>query len=142
VHEPAPEPAPAPVVVKQESIELDRTVQFLPNSANLVDDSKSLLDEVAKVLESHPEVQEVQIEGYTDSRLSAQHNKQLSLQRANSVRGYLIRQGISKHRLIAKGFGADNPIADNATYEGRLQNRRVELKITKRGDAGSGGDGE
>src|SRR5574337_1796786 len=113
--EPEPEPEPKPVVVKKEKIELNRTVQFLPDSAKLVEDSKSLLDEVAKVLDEHPEIKEIQIEGYTDSRLSKSHNKKLSIRRAKSVREYLIKKGIAKDRMLAKGFGADNPIADNGT---------------------------
>src|SRR5262245_34662435 len=133
--EPEPEPTPPPVVVKREEIELDRTVQFEPNSAKLIEDSKSLLDEVAKALEEHPEVKQVQIGGHTDSRMSTRHNKKLSKQRAMAVRAYLVDKGINRDRLVAMGFGEEKPIADNATWKGRFQNRRVELKITKRDDS-------
>lgn len=137
--EPRPEPEPAkPVVVKKESIELDRTVQFEPDSAKLIEDSRDLLDEVAKALEAHPEIKQVSIEGHTDSRLSARHNQSLSVRRASSVRSYLITKGIAKDRLAAKGFGATQPVADNSTWKGRFQNRRVHLRITQRDAAGGG----
>jgi len=136
---PPPEPEPEkPVVVKKEKIELDRTIQFEPNSAKLIDDSKVLLDEVAKALDEHPEIKIVQIEGHTDSRMGTQHNKKLSVQRANSVRSYLIQKGVAKNRLTAKGFGETKPTGDNSTWKGRFQNRRVDLKITKRDDDASG----
>jgi outer membrane protein OmpA-like peptidoglycan-associated protein len=124
------------VVVKKESIELDRTVQFEPDSAKLIADSKDLLDEVAKALDDHPEIKLVSIEGHTDSRMSTRHNQKLSVQRANSVRSYLIKKGITKDRLVAKGFGETEPVADNSTWKGRFQNRRVHLKILKRDDDG------
>lgn len=135
--EPEPEP-PKPVVVKKDSIELDRTVQFEPDSAKLIEDSRNLLDEVAKALEDHPEIKQLSIEGHTDSRLSAKHNQRLSVRRANSVRSYLITKGIAKDRLVAKGFGATQPVADNSTWKGRFQNRRVHLRITQRDDAAGG----
>ena len=133
--EPEPEP-PKPVVVKKESIELDRTVQFEPDSAKLIDDSKHLLDDVAKALEHHPEIKVVSIEGHTDSRMSARHNQKLSVARANSVRSYLITKGIAKDRLVTKGFGETQPVADNSTWKGRYENRRVHLKILQRDDGG------
>jgi OOP family OmpA-OmpF porin len=135
--EPEPEP-PKPVVVKKESIELDRTVQFEPDSAKLIADSKDLLDEVAKALDDHPEIKVVSIEGHTDSRMSTRHNQKLSVARANSVRSYLMTKGIAKDRLVAKGFGESQPVADNGTWKGRFQNRRVHLKILKRDDDGDG----
>lgn len=134
--EPEPEPEPPPVVVKKERIELDRTIQFEPYSATLIDDSKALLDEVAAVLSKHPEIKLVQIEGHTDSKLDTRYNQKLSEKRANAVRTYLIAQGIAKNRLTTKGFGETKPIGDNTTWKGRFQNRRVDLKITKRDDEG------
>jgi OmpA-OmpF porin, OOP family len=132
--EPPPEPEPPPVVVKKERIELDRTIQFEPYSAKLIEDSKVLLDEVAAVLTKHPEILLVQIEGHTDSKMGTQYNQQLSVKRANAVRAYLIKAGIAKNRLTAKGFGEKKPVGDNNTWKGRFQNRRVDLKITKRAE--------
>jgi hypothetical protein len=68
----------------------------------------------------------------------ARHNQKLSVQRASSVRSYLVTKGIAKDRLVAKGFGATQPVADNRTWKGRFQNRRVHLRITQRDDAAGG----
>jgi outer membrane protein OmpA-like peptidoglycan-associated protein len=70
----------------------------------------------------------VEVQGHTDSRGSAQHNLILSQHRAESVMAYLKDHGVSND-MTARGYGKTRPIADNTTREGRLQNRRVTLKI-------------
>jgi outer membrane protein OmpA-like peptidoglycan-associated protein len=139
--EPEPEPEPPPpeppaVVVKQETIELNRTIQFETGSAKLVDDSRTLLDDVAKAVDAHPEIKKIVIEGHTDARDTTRHNLKLSNKRAAAVRAYLITKGIAKERMVSKGFGEARPVADNKTEDGRFKNRRVDLKITERDDAG------
>ena len=76
-----------------------------------------------------PEIKAVQIEGHTDSSGGVNHNRELSKQRAQSVRKRLIEHGIDPLRLTAAGFGPDRPIDSNSTEEGRRNNRRVELRI-------------
>nr|WP_288498898.1 OmpA family protein [uncultured Pseudomonas sp.] len=71
----------------------------------------------------------IEIVGYTDSTGSRQHNIALSERRAQSVTSYLTAQGIDGSRLSSRGAGPDNPIADNASAEGRAQNRRVEVNL-------------
>ncbi|SHL00203.1 OmpA family protein [Phytopseudomonas punonensis] len=71
----------------------------------------------------------IEIVGYTDSTGSRQHNMALSERRAQSVTSYLTAQGIDGSRLSNRGAGPDNPIADNASAEGRAQNRRVEVNL-------------
>jgi len=133
--EPPPPPEPPAVVVKQDTIELDRTIQFETGSAKLVDDSRALLDDVAKAVDAHPEIKKIVIEGHTDSRDTTRLNRRLSNKRAAAVRAYLIAKGIAKERMVAKGFGESRPVADNKTEDGRFKNRRVDLKITERDDA-------
>ena len=132
--EPAPEPPPPPpkVEVKDEKIELNEKVNFETGKAKLLPASETLLDEVAKVLSDHPEIQKIRIEGHTDGQGGAGYNLTLSNNRAKAVRAYLISKGIDGKRLESKGFGKTKPIADNKTEEGREQNRRVELRIVKR----------
>jgi outer membrane protein OmpA-like peptidoglycan-associated protein len=131
--EPAPEPpAPPKVEVKAEKIELPETVQFEVDSSNLVENSKTLLNEVAAQLKSHPEITKIQIEGHTDSTASHRHNQKLSEQRAAAVKTYLVGRGIDANRMTTKGFGQDKPIADNKTEEGRFKNRRVDFVILQR----------
>src|SRR5881396_1626917 len=69
----------------------------------------------------------IEIAGYTDGTGSAATNLRLSQARAEVVRAYLVSRGVSPTRMIARGYGASNPIAVNTTPEGRAQNRRVEL---------------
>ena len=69
-----------------------------------------------------------EIGGYTSSMGDAARNLALSRRRALAVRAYLVRQGFPPARLVAVGYGAQNPIASNATAVGRLQNMRVEIK--------------
>lgn len=88
-----------------------------------------MLDEVASVMEAHPEVKLVNIEGQTDDRGSAAANLALSQARAQSVKAYLVGKGVAAERLGAHGSGPTSPIADNATAEGREKNRRVEFIV-------------
>jgi outer membrane protein OmpA-like peptidoglycan-associated protein len=101
-------------------------VNFRSGKAVLTPNSYRILDEVAKSLKEWKDVK-LEIIGYTDSRGSYAINKRLSQLRANSVRDYLVRQGIEPSRLRAIGRGEENPIANNATAEGRAANRRVEM---------------
>jgi OmpA-OmpF porin, OOP family len=103
-------------------------VNFETNSATLTGDSKPILDKVAAGLKEHPHLI-VELQGHTDSTGSARYNLGLSERRAESVREYLISQGVSPSQLTAKGFGATQPIASNSTAEGRAQNRRVVMHV-------------
>lgn len=129
--EPPPPPPPA-VEVKDEKIELNEKVQFEFAKATLLPASKTLLDQVATVLNEHPEIEKVRIEGHTDNEASDAYNLRLSNNRAAAVRNYLMSKGVAGKRMESKGFGETKPIADNTTPEGRETNRRVEIRILKR----------
>jgi len=119
------------VVVTQTKIEIKQTVYFDTNKAKIKAVSFSLLDEVAQALKDNPTIK-VEVQGHTDSQGNDAFNKKLSQQRAESVRTYLIKGGIVSNRMTAKGYGEDQPLADNRTNQGRSQNRRVEFVITSR----------
>jgi OOP family OmpA-OmpF porin len=74
----------------------------------------------------------VEVAGHTDSVGSEEYNMGLSDRRANSVKDYLISQGITATRLTARGYGESQPVASNDTDAGRAQNRRVELIVLSR----------
>jgi outer membrane protein OmpA-like peptidoglycan-associated protein len=92
--------------------------------------SFKLLNEVANALKENATI-EILVEGHTDSTGSDQTNMRLSQARAESVREYLLGQGIDPGRLKARGFGKDVPIDTNNSAAGRERNRRVEFTITK-----------
>jgi outer membrane protein OmpA-like peptidoglycan-associated protein len=104
-------------------------VLFDFNKATLKPAAKERLAKVAGIILAYPDLQ-LKIDGYTDSIGSAQYNQQLSDERAAAVRDYLISQGVSANNVIAQGFGKNDPIASNATPEGRQQNRRVEMLVS------------
>lgn len=71
----------------------------------------------------------IELRGYTDNNGQAEYNVDLSSRRATSVKNYLVKAGVDESRIKVKGFGQEQPIADNATYEGRRLNRRVEYVV-------------
>jgi outer membrane protein OmpA-like peptidoglycan-associated protein len=105
-------------------------VTFLPSSATLTAEAKTVLDSAVAALSGQADLK-VELGGHTDSQGKDAANMALSQKRAESVRKYLIDKGIDGGRLTAKGYGETQPIADNNTLEGRKENRRVELKIVK-----------
>ena len=125
-----PPPAPSPGQARQQTpstIILDG-LQFATDSDQLVEGSEAVLENVITSLKNNPEIR-LEIAGYTDDRGDALYNRILSRRRAEAVMIYLVEHGIDARRLTAAGYGSDDPIADNATEEGRRKNRRVELHI-------------
>ena len=104
-------------------------VNFEPQSYELTEASKKILDEAVITINASPELQSIEVQAHTDSRGSEKYNLKLSENRAESVRSYLVSQGVAESRLVAKGYGETKPIADNDSEEGRAKNRRVELKV-------------
>jgi outer membrane protein OmpA-like peptidoglycan-associated protein len=107
-------------------------VLFDTGSATLKPGTREKLARVSGILLSHPDLK-LAIEGHTDSVGDADYNQRLSDNRADSVRGYLVSQGIASTAVTTKGFGETQPVASNDTPAGRQQNRRVELVVA--GDA-------
>ena len=118
------------VKVTKEKIELSQKVFFEYNKSRILPQSFQLLRDVATVLKDRPTM-EVRIEGHTDSTGSARRNRVLSQERADSVRAFLVKEGVDSARMISKGYGPDQPIANNRLATGREKNRRVEFFITK-----------
>jgi outer membrane protein OmpA-like peptidoglycan-associated protein len=105
-----------------------RAVDFEYNSTHLTAPARQTLDDVASALKGQTELN-VEIQGYTDSIGSDSYNLSLSQRRADAVKEYLVGDGISASSLTAKGYGKADPIASNATKEGRAQNRRVAFQV-------------
>jgi OOP family OmpA-OmpF porin len=109
-------------------------INFQVNSADLTPGSSATLDEAVKVLQEYADIR-LEIGGHTDNNGPADYNRRLSQRRADKVKSYFVDKGIAADRLEAKGYGPDNPLADNATREGRVQNRRVEFTLLTTGGA-------
>lgn len=124
---------PPPVLTKVKvgagKIDLDGKVMFESGMSHLRSESFGLLDEVVTLLQANPKIRKVRIEGHTDSAGADSVNMTLSGARARSVRDYLVQKGVAAERLVAKGFGETQPIANNGTPEGREANRRVVFVI-------------
>ncbi len=107
-----------------------RTILFDTGKASLKTESVSVFVDIIRILNEYPN-SNFTVEGHTDSVGSASLNQSLSEKRANSVRDFLIKEGVSAARLTAIGYGEDRPIADNKTSKGRTENRRVEINLKK-----------
>jgi OOP family OmpA-OmpF porin len=101
---------------------------FETGKSDLKAESFAAIDNLVDYLNRKTDVK-IEIDGYTDDVGSEASNLTLSMARANTVRAYILTKGISPDRVTAKGFGMDDPIADNATASGRAQNRRMEVKM-------------
>jgi OOP family OmpA-OmpF porin len=123
-----PPPPPPPLPPTQQQINYNfSNIQFEFNSSVLKTESYPILDNEVLSMKADPSVK-FTLSGYASAEGTEEHNMQLSIDRANAVKVYLINAGISADNLTAKGFGQANPVADNGTEEGRVLNRRVEVK--------------
>ncbi|HMU61775.1 MAG TPA: OmpA family protein [Gemmatimonadales bacterium] len=116
----APAPPSAPRLVLRE-------VTFATGSATLTPGAQSSLRATASTLLAEPSLR-FEVAGYSDDTGSRTVNERLSLERAQSVRAFLVSAGVPADRLTAQGYGPADPVASNATAEGRALNRRVELR--------------
>lgn len=110
-------------------LNMPNNVTFDTGSSNLKPAGANTLVGVAMVLKEYPKTA-VNVVGYTDSTGTRARNMTLSKQRAESVASALITQGVSAGRVRIAGMGPDNPVASNATENGRAQNRRVEITLS------------
>lgn len=111
-------------------VTLSGSVLFRSAESQLLSSAKVKLDQVAKALLA-VSARNFIVEGHTDSRGSASYNQDLSQRRADAVRDYLVNRGYPAERIQARGMGKGSPIADNASPEGRANNRRVEIVIER-----------
>lgn len=120
---PAAQPAPLPA----RRIVL-RGVNFEFDSAALSPDAQVILETAIEALSESPGAR-IEVAGHTDSTGTEGYNQRLSERRAQAVADYLSKGGIDASRLDVRGYGESNPVADNATRDGRAQNRRVSLNV-------------
>ncbi len=104
-------------------------LRFSPDKAVLTDSGRQVLDELVSRLKSFDKMVFVEIQGHTDASGNETYNKYLGEKRAEIVRDYLHEQGMPLNLMSTISYGEERPLADNATRDGRAQNRRVEVLV-------------
>jgi outer membrane protein OmpA-like peptidoglycan-associated protein len=129
-----PEPAPAPVVPPKEpnfpAQQVLRGVTFVSNTPEMTFESFQWLDAIVNNLKEFPAI-EIEVCCYADGTSKRPPPMQLTQSRAESVRQYIVAQGVDSNRIRAIGYGSASPIADNRTAAGRALNRRIEIVRTR-----------
>jgi len=125
-------------VLQEGRLEILDHVYFQTNRSTILRRSYTLLDNVARVLNNHPEIERIQVDGHTDARGRREYNLELSQSRAEAVVEYLVTRGdVARERLEARGFGPDRPVVEGAsTPAEHAQNRRVEFNIPRNSGIG------
>ena len=129
---PPAEPDVAPrVEVRDDRIQINEKIQFAYNDSTILEQSFSLLEEIAKVMNDNPRIKKIEIGGHASTEGSDEHNMRLSDRRAKSVMKHLTTQGkVDAARLTAKGYGETKPlVSPDETEAERETNRRVEFLI-------------
>jgi outer membrane protein OmpA-like peptidoglycan-associated protein len=104
-------------------------IKFFPDSAILLDSEKTKLDRLGEILKKYPD-RDIMVSGHTALAGTADERMKLSVERAKAVTDYLLSKRVrTADRIVVRGFGAEKPVADNATEEGKRKNRRVEITI-------------
>lgn len=106
-------------------------LNFVPNTPTFVAGSEKMVQDLAKIMSAYPRVQ-LKLTCYTDNTGDSLQNRKLSLKRAFAVKKLLVDNGIKDTRIDFTGRGGSNPIASNATEEGKAKNRRIELRVIKK----------
>jgi outer membrane protein OmpA-like peptidoglycan-associated protein len=109
-------------------VKFNSAILFDTNKADLKGAAKSDLAEFANVLKEYKDTDLI-IEGHTDNTGTKKINKPLSVNRADSVIGFLESQGVDRSRMTGRGYADEMPVADNSSEAGRQQNRRVQIHI-------------
>jgi OOP family OmpA-OmpF porin len=123
----APAPPPMPVYEKHT---VSATALFDFDKANLKPAGKEAIHGIdEEIKSSEAKVIDINVVGYTDSVGTEEYNQELSVRRANAVKDYMVSEGIDPGIIDVKGMGEADPVASNATAEGRAENRRVEISV-------------
>ena len=114
-----------------------QVVHFEVDEAIIPEANKALLDNAVKIMQQVPDMT-LMIIGHTDKTADAAYNMKLSQERAQAMKDYLVAQGADASKLMTKGIGETDPIADNATEQGRFRNRRIEFAVYDETTMGEG----
>ena len=121
------------VTIEEDRVVILEKIQFALDSAEILEASFPLMDQITGALRDNPQITKVEIQGHTDDQGTDEYNADLSQRRAESVQRWLVEHGIEAARLRARGYGETMPLVRDITEEARAQNRRVEFRIMERG---------
>lgn len=124
-----PDTGDARVIYEEGELMILEAVEFEHGSARVSGKSDSLLSQVALMIKANPQIKKVRVEGHTDSSGPSDVNQRLSENRAESVKNYLIRKGVSPSRVESRGYGEDRPKVKGEEPEANAKNRRVEFIV-------------
>jgi len=126
----APQPEAWKIITEEKPVRIDGA-NFAFDSAKLRPTADGKLQPVVDFAMRYPDA-DMEVSGYTDNIGSKAYNLKLSQHRADAVKAYLVKKGVSADRIATKGYGESMPVADNKTRAGRALNRRVEVRYTVR----------
>jgi outer membrane protein OmpA-like peptidoglycan-associated protein len=143
--QPPPQPTPQPIettpppavtdtgdaVLEGDRIKIAKTIYYDTDKDTIRPESYPILNAVANVIKSHPEIEQLIVEGHTDDQGNVEHNRELSEKRANAVVRYLASVGITIP-MQAPGYGATAPVCFTTDDTCRQMNRRVEFKVKRK----------
>ncbi len=124
-----PDEGPARVIVENGRIRILENIRFKKGSAEIDEESNSILNQVALTMKANPSIKRVRVEGHTDETGTHELNMQLSRERAASVRQYIVNRGVKPERLTAAGYGPDRPLVKGNDPDSLAKNRRVEFIV-------------
>lgn len=122
---------PPVVELRAQEVVITQAILFDLDAATLRPDAEPVLRQVAGLLLEHPELTRVEIQGHTDDQGEAEYNLQLSQARVETVYAWLVANGVSPERLVARGYGESMPLQPNTSEAGRAANRRVQFMIVE-----------
>ncbi len=137
--EPTTNGCPDAVRIVGAQIVISQTIEFATGKNDVAAVSEPVLSQVARLLEDHPDIARVAVDGHTDDVGLEKDNLALSRRRAVAVVRWLVGHGVDERRLEARGFGPRRPLVANDGEEGRARNRRVEFQILRRTPLGAAG---
>lgn len=120
------------VEIDKRELKLLRPLAFVGETAEISSDTMIVVEELAQLLKENPKLAEIEVQVHSDDSGAASYSRRLTQERADAIRDTLVRLGVAENRVVAKGYGPDQPLVPNVSDTNRETNKRVQILITKR----------